>query len=437
MPKKTKSDPIKETPFRAIKTTVEALPIPAKGEALHWDCELAGFGVRVTSTGVRSYIAQGRANGKSRRITIGQHGKPLSDSSTLTADKARKLAMGLIAGFSKDVDPVIERKRKETLAVTLQDVCDVYIKERRTAKGGELAKRTKADIAKHVRLSFGDWASKPITSITRDLCSNRFSELSAKAPTQANQAFRILRSLLNYAREAYRPDGLPILIENPVSVVSGKKMWNPNNAKNGRIPLDKIGAVWNMLQHKSKSDAVLASGKTGTDIVLFLMLTGCRWSEAAQLTWDRVNPDAGTWFIPDPKNHNEVTFPISAPLRTLLENRPHVKGNPYVFAGRGGVGFINDGRYTMIGVSELAGLHLTPHDMRRTFMAIGIKNNIEMWKLKLLTNHISKGDVTIDNYTETSDLRYLSGEAETIAAWIVEQGKIASGANVIPFNKMA
>ena len=417
--------------MKLTKTTVEALPVPDTESTIFWDDELSGFGVRVWSSGKRSYIVQGRANGKSRRVVIGQHGKPLSDSSTLTSDKARKIAMGLIADFSKNIDPVIERQAKKTLAVTLQEVCDIYIKERRTAKGGELTPRTKRDIQRHLKASFADWADKPVASITRDMCSARFTEMTSKGPTQANQGFRILRALLNYAREAYRPDGQPILLENPVSVVSGKKMWNPNNTKNGRIPLEQVGAVWNLLQHKSVSDAVIATGKTGADIVRFLMLTGCRWSEAAQLTWDRVNLSACTWHIPDPKNHNEVTFPISSPLLALLTNRPHVKGNPYIFPGRGGVGFVNDGRYTMNGVSDLAGLHLTPHDMRRTFMAIGIKCNIEMWKLKLLTNHISTGDVTLDNYTETSDLRYLSGEAETIAAWIVEQGKIASGTNVI------
>src|SRR5665647_3750770 len=111
MAKKLKSDTTDELPFRVSKTTVEELPIPMKGEALHWDSDLAGFGVRVTAKNVRSYIAQGRANGKSRRVTIGQHGKPLSDKSTLTADKARKIAMGFIADFSKDIDPVIEKQR--------------------------------------------------------------------------------------------------------------------------------------------------------------------------------------------------------------------------------------------------------------------------------------------------------------------------------------
>ena len=420
--------------MKLTKSTVERLPIPDKESSLFWDDDLAGFGVRVWSSGKRSYIVQGRANGKSRRVVIGLHGSPLSPTETLTPDKARKLAMGLIANFSKDIDPVHEKQRKQSLNVTLQDVCDVYLKERRTAKGGELTPRTKADITRHIRVSFADWAGKPITSITRDLCSARFSELSARGPTQANQAFRILRALLNYAGEAYRAGDIPILPENPVAVISGKKMWHPNNAKNGRIPLDRIGSVWNLLQHKRSSEVILPTSKTGADIVLFLILTGCRWSEAAELTWDRVNIKSKTWHIPDPKNHNEVTIPISLPLLAILTERSKGKTSSYVFPARYEKTkneFVGDAKTTMEEVSKISGLHLTHHDMRRTFQAIGIKNNIEMWKLKLLTNHVIQNDVTITNYTETSDLTYLSGEVETIATWVIEQGKIANRMNVI------
>jgi integrase len=214
-------------------------------------------------------------------------------------------------------------------------------------------------------------------------------------------------------------------------------LWNPNKAKSGFIPLEKVGAVWNMLQERRASPALLPIAQTGADITLFVMLAGCRWSEAAELTWDCVNLEAGSWHDPDPKNHNPVTFPIPAPMLAMLAARPRTEGNDYVFPGRSKTDFIKDARSTMAEVSKLAGLHLTHHDLRRTFIAIGIHLKIEMWKLKLLTNHISKGDVTIDHYTETGNLRYLSGEAEQIAAWIVAQGKVADGANVVQLREVA
>ncbi len=416
--------------MKLTKSRVESLPIPATGQSFLWDGELRGFGVRITSSGARSYIAQGRIAGKTRRITLGAHGR-------LTCDDARIKARAALVALDEGIDPQIEKKRTESLAVTLRDVAKVYCLERRTSKGGRLAESTKAGILKHINKSFGDWADYPVASITRDMCSKRFSELTVKGPTQANYAFRILRGLLNYAMEAYRPGGIPILPQNPVSVVSGKKMWNPNIAKNTRIPLEKVGAVWNLLQERRTSLAVLPSGQTGADMIAFLLLTGCRWSEAAELTWSRVNLDDGSWYLPAPKNYNPVTFPLSSQAHAILTARPRIKGNDYVFPARGKNGHIQDARGTMAEVSKLAGLHLSPHDLRRTFIAIGIALKIEMWKLKLLTNHISKGDVTLDHYTETNNLRYLSSEAEQITTWIMNQGVIAAADNVVQLREIA
>ena len=121
----------------------------------------------------------------------------------------------------------------------------------------------------------------------------------------------------------------------------------------------------------------------------------------------------------------------------MLKARQRIKGNDYVFPHRSGVGHVRNSRFLMDSVSAIAEMHLSNHDLRRTYIAIGQKLNIELWRLKLLTNHVSKGDVTIDHYTETNDMRYLSGEAERIAVWIVEQGKIAAGQNVIPLRGAA
>lgn len=410
--------------MKLTKSKVESLPIPAAGQSFHWDEELRGFGVKTLPSGKRVYIVQGRIAGKSRRVTLGAHG-------VLTCDEARRKAKAALVDLGEGIDPQAEKRRAKTLALTLREVATDYCKNRRTKKGGALTPMTIRDIERHIKCNFSDWADKPIVNITSDMCRARFEEISKRSEAQANQAFRILRALINFSIDEENPR------INPVRALSKKGLWNQNKAKSGFIPLEKIGAVWNLLQERRTSPALLPIAQTGADITLFIMLTGCRWSEAAELTWDCVNLDAGSWHIADPKNHNPVTFPIPTPLHAILEARPRIKGNAYVFPGRGKTPFLKDARTTMAEVSKLAGLHLTHHDLRRTFIAIGQKLKIELWRLKLLTNHISAGDVTLDHYTETGDLRYLSGEAETIAAWIVEQGRIASGSNVVPLRGVA
>lgn len=252
-------------------------------------------------------------------------------------------------------------------------------------------------------------------------------QLSKKGATQANQAFRILRALFNFAREEYRgSNDEEIITSNPVLALKDK--WNPNKAKKGRIPREHVGAVWNMLQDKRTSPTSVTAAKTGADIVVFLLLTGCRWSEAADLTWDRVDLIEKTWFIPDPKNHNPILFPLSAPLCDMLEKRREKNDKGYVFQSRlkNAIGRINNARPTMIALSEKSKMHITPHDLRRTFIAIGLSKKVELWKLKLLTNHIAEGDVIINNYTEKYDLRYLSDITGEIAEWVVEQGRISA-----------
>lgn len=409
--------------LRLTKTKVESLPVPASMQAFYWDSDLRGFGVRINPKGKRSYIIQGRVGGKSRRVTLGTHG-------VLTCDEARKKARAALVGLDEGIDPQVEKRRSAALAVTLGEWAKDYCKNRRTTKGGALTAKSIRDIERHIKANFADWAGKPITSINSEMCRDRFEEISKRSPAQANQAFRILRALINFSADEENPR------PNPVTTLSKKKLWNPNKQKSGSIPLEKIGAVWNMLQDRRKSPALLPIAQTGADIISFILLTGCRWSEAAELTWDCVDLDAGSWHIADPKNHNPITFPLSMQTSKLLTERPRIEGREYVFPGRSKNAFITDARSTMDEVSTLAGPHLSAHDLRRTFIAIGIKLKIELWKLKLLTNHISKGDVTIDHYTETNDLRYLSADSERIAAWIVEQGAIAAAGNVVQMVSM-
>lgn len=64
--------------MRLNKSTVDTLPLtvpvpPAtQSQAFHRDDLLTGFAVRITETGARAFIVETKANGKTRRATLGK-----------------------------------------------------------------------------------------------------------------------------------------------------------------------------------------------------------------------------------------------------------------------------------------------------------------------------------------------------------------------------
>lgn len=401
---------VDEFKFPTDTTTATGKPIT---QAFLWDTETRGFGVRITRDGKRTFVVQGRVNGKELRLTVGKYGIE-------TVDQARDNAREYLRGMRMGIDPRVVAKERAAQTVSLRDVTDAYLRDR------PLKESSKSEIERHVTTTFEAWLTKPIASITREAVTKRFNEIKnhglrgdRPAPAQANQGFAVLRALFNYAIREYRkPDGAPILTDNPVEVLH--KKWNTIKPRKTRIPDSKVGSVWSFLQD-SRAFAYNRDTLTSIDLIIFLLLTGARIGEASTLIWDRVDLKNGWWHIPDPKNSNPVWLPLSKEARELLTTRQRVEGSPYVFPTWSKCGHIRDPRDMMKKVSEVAGLHLSPHDLRRTFTTIGIANcGIDLFKVELLTNHVPKS-VTERHYLETSHLEYLMPEVQRIADWIVAQ----------------
>jgi Arm DNA-binding domain len=86
---------LREASMKLTKRSIDDLkPLPSS-DLYVWDDEVAGFGLRVKPSGVRSFIVQYRnSSGDSRRKTLGKSG-------VLTADEARKLAKADLAEVAK------------------------------------------------------------------------------------------------------------------------------------------------------------------------------------------------------------------------------------------------------------------------------------------------------------------------------------------------
>lgn len=407
---------------KLTKQAVDALPVPETGQVFYWCSVTPGFGVRVTASGAKSYIVQGRVKGtgKESRYTIGP-------CKLLGTDDARKRALSRLLEMHDGKNPQAEKKKRQSQGITLRDVMLDYIANKRT-KHGPLRPASKNDIQKCVEKQLADWADKPVVSITREACIKRFRELSLTGPISANQGFRNLRALLNWAREMnVAPDGsYPILPINPVVQAFKSVQWNKEEAREEFIPLNKVGGVWSMLAERTDTERYHRADVTASHLVMFLILSGARISEGSALRWSQVNlnDEVPSFTFDETKNHNTVTIPMSSTLHALLSARHAIrrKGEEYVFPSRSGtkVPYMQDARGTMRMVSEVAGMHLHNHDLRRTFIAIALECRLEMWKAEVLTNHLPKS-VTLKHYTSTRDLRYLQSEVECIAGWINNQ----------------
>src|SRR5712671_56203 len=112
---------------KIAKRAVDALRPASDGrEAVIWDTEVRGFGVRAQRGGSRSYIVHYRVGtGRGaplRKLTIGKHGSPW------TPEMARSEAKRLLGMVEDGADPGADKiARKE--APTVADLAERFLAE--------------------------------------------------------------------------------------------------------------------------------------------------------------------------------------------------------------------------------------------------------------------------------------------------------------------
>src|ERR1700754_3378569 len=89
---------------------------PQGREYFVWDASLAGYGVRIQTTGAMAYVVKYRAGGgrsaPTRRLTLAKVG-------TITPDEARTLAKRTLGSVAHGADPAAQRaadRRASSLA---------------------------------------------------------------------------------------------------------------------------------------------------------------------------------------------------------------------------------------------------------------------------------------------------------------------------------
>ena len=183
---------------KLTKRFVESVKPHAAGDQVIFDDEIPGFGLRVKPSGVRSYLVQYRNHqGRSRRLTLGKHGK-------VTADGARKHALRVFDAVRNGKDPVAER-RAHIEAPIMNDLLDRYVGEY-VEKRNRLStqQEVKRLIERHIRPELG---RHKVAAVTRQDMVKLHRAL-AETPRQANFVLAVCSKVFSLAEAwAMRPEG--------------------------------------------------------------------------------------------------------------------------------------------------------------------------------------------------------------------------------------
>lgn len=369
--------------MKITKTLIDKLPSPEQGQTFYRDEQLKGFGVRLTASGVKSFIVEKRISGKVKRITLGSYPE-------LTVEQARKEAQKLLGKIATGINPILEAKAQQRRAITLQQAFDDYLKARKSLK-----QTTIVDYQNAFKQVLPDWLNKPLLSLTKEMIVRRHTKHGLeRSQARANLAMRILRAIFNFALNEYEDEhGKPLIVENPINRLSHTRAWYRVERRQTLIKSHELANWYQGVQQLThRYDPAQANRLK--DYFLLVLFTGLRREEAMRLKWQHIDLISKTLTIQETKNHQSHTIPLSDFLFDLFLRRRQDAVNEYVFPAESKTGHLSDPRKAMLKIQETSGVSFTLHDLRRTFITLAESLDIPVYALKRLLNHKMSSDVT-------------------------------------------
>src|SRR6202045_2355836 len=174
---------------RITKRAVDALACPAgKDREFLWDDAIAGFGVAAFPSGKKVYVAQYRQGGRSRRATIGEHGR-------LTPDEARSEAKQLLGIVEAGSDPIAERRAARevrTFKAVADDFLSLHAATKRKARTVAEYRRI---LQSHILPVIG---ARRIVDVRRPDVASLPAGL-VRTPYEANRVLAVVSAMWNWA----------------------------------------------------------------------------------------------------------------------------------------------------------------------------------------------------------------------------------------------
>jgi len=378
------------------KRTVDALVPPKSGQDFIWDTEIRGFGVRVGSTGTKTFVIQyANVEGRLRRVKIGRFG-------VITVDQARDLAKIKLGAVAAGEDPADEARRARH-EMNVAELCDWYLTEARVGRilgrKNRPIKTSSLDmdesrIRTHIKPLLGKRIARHLTiadveAMQTDVMNGKTEKArtggrggkATGGPGVAGRCVGTLQAILGHAKHK------GLLAEHPTK--GAKKLAGKKRTRRLSVAeIEALGKVMAYAEHNGENPTAIA-------VIRTLLLTGYRREEAQAMQRIWVNPMGGFVAFPDTKGDAQIRA-IGPEAIKVIVAQAEITGNPHVFPST-----TADGPYTAASaclqrVCQLAGITgVTPHTLRHTFGSIAGELGFSELTIRAMLGHASQ-NVTQD-----------------------------------------
>ena len=343
-------------------------------EYFMWDGALAGYGVRVQTTGAMSYVVKYRAGSgraaPTRRLTLARVGK-------VTPEEARVLAKKILGSVAHGADPAAQ-KAADKRASTLAEVAEQFLTEHVEAKRSASSAGSYRDLLE--RLVFPELGKRKADKVTSAEI-HRLHSKNAHTPYQANRMLRVLSSLYTFAGKAHVVSagfnpcrGIEYFAEEGreryLSTQELAKLGEAiREAEKVGLPYD-VDATRPRAKHARKeANRRTIIGPHAAAALRLLIFTGARLREILNLRWEQIDFERGLLLLPTSKT-GKKTIVLNAPAMAILNGLP--RSGQFVIAGTSPDKPRSDLKKPWKAVSKRAGITgVRIHDLRHTHASVG------------------------------------------------------------------
>lgn len=384
--------------FRTVRS-LEAIKPPETGRDDHWDEDVSGLGLRISSSGRKTWVLMYRVRGdkRLRRATLGTY-------PTLPLAEAREDAKADLRAASKGIDPASVRKA-ERQAETFGELAEDYI-ERYAKKHKRSWYKDRQHLDRDLLPRF---KNRKAASIKRREVITLLEEIADRgAPVGANRTLEIIRRIYNWGIEQ------EIVEINPCQRI---KKVGIETRRERVLSDDEIRAVWAAFEEETTRMR---------DLFRLRLLTAQRPGEVSQLRWEDVELASGWWTIPAEFSKNGLAHrvPLSKPaLEILKATTGHKEKSGWVFPSPSGKGPLRSVWRAMDNIRKNSGVEFVPHDLRRT-AASRMTGDLGLQRLvvgRVLNHAESSVTATYDRHSYDKEKRH------ALEAWGARLTEIISG----------